>query len=299
MCHRAGTVQLGVARQVGAAAARFVRHQCDPAAGDDLRVVGVEVQRSGVECEVAPVPVGAAGVDELRDVGVGVAEQVGVRGVVTEQCGTLAQRMYFRTQRSGCHRREGTTQRVRPAQPCAAVGNVGLDGRQHAHVPALAAGVAGALEADDEDGVACRQTGGDALQPQLGVAAARLPGFGGARRHGVPFGAGADGGEGLEGLRGFALAGHALHAGAGRNDGLCGCRSRRGLQREGQRRAGCDPWGEAIADQACQLAHRQALGGGAQVVLLCEAFGVEGQHVQRTRQCVGQRQAGVAGFARA
>src|SRR3990167_4323149 len=55
--------------------------------------------------------------------------------------------------------------------------------------------------------------------------------------------------------------------------------------------------GEPVADQARHLTHREALGGGAQVVFLRVAFGVEAQHVERGGHGVGQRQAEVAHLA--
>ena len=125
----------------------------------------------------------------------------------------------------------------------------------------------------------------------------RMPGESGLHRNGIPFGARLDRRHGLESLRLLPRPRNALHLGADGNlDGTC--RQRRAardlLKGEGEEGRCRHAGRQLIADEAGKLEDGAPLRRRAEVVLVGDALLIEGEHVQRRRQRVAERDGEIA-----
>ena len=160
MTHRFDAIEFHVTGQVGSTEAGLVRDQYNPAADYDLRIVGGEIESVGIELKPFPLLeflVVLLCFDEGSDIGILVAEQVGIGRVVPEQGRALAQHEDLHALAGRGHGRNAAAQRLAPGDARAPSGLVRLYGREDTHIPVFIARIGLALGSDDEDGVARRQ----------------------------------------------------------------------------------------------------------------------------------------------
>ncbi|PSK61268.1 hypothetical protein B0E53_06834 [Micromonospora sp. MH33] len=282
--------------------------QQQPRAGHHPGVVAVDLHHVGGGriagrervVDVVPLAVGDAG---RRRVVPG--EQARHRRVPAEQVGPGGECVHLHALLGGQRRRAPPADPLGQQQPGPAgqAGRALLDGRDDAEVPPLVvtpavggaaavrggAPVAAAFGADHQHAVAGPHTERGAAQPDRVGGEVDLLRPGGGPRDRVPHRVRAQVGAGLEGLRQLALPGHRLHRGAGGHVHLRRC-ARRVLDVEGDVHGGGDAGARLVADHAGEVPDRGQLGGGAQVRLLRDPFGVEGDHVGHHRGGVEQRQ---------